>query len=72
MLSHLRARKNVLQLQQFLGDQIRIRPNPKAAPKELWKSEILGDFWYTFFLLCIKTQYRKQSGAECSYTDDQL
>lgn len=43
----LTGKKNVLQLQQFLGDQIRIRPNPKAAPKELWKSEILGDFWYT-------------------------
>jgi hypothetical protein len=37
---------NVLQLQQFLGNQIQIRPNPKLDPQNLWKSEILGDFWY--------------------------
>jgi hypothetical protein len=40
------GRLNVLQLQQFLANQIQIRPNPKLDPVMLWKSEILGDFWY--------------------------
>ena len=41
------GRKNTILLQQFLGDMIKILPDPKRAPKELWKSEILGSFVYS-------------------------
>jgi hypothetical protein len=38
---------NILQLQNVLGNQINIRPNPKLPPEMLYKRDILGDFWYS-------------------------
>lgn len=38
---------NVLQLQQFLGNEILLRPNPKLPPEMIYKRDLLGDFWYS-------------------------
>ena len=41
------GRKNTIMLQQFLSETFAILPNPKLPPLQLWKKDILGDFWYS-------------------------
>lgn len=41
------GRKNTIMLQQFLSETFAILPNPKLPPLQLWKKDILGEFWYS-------------------------
>ena len=51
------GRKNTIMLQQFLGETFAILPNPKLPPLQLWKKDILGDFWYSV----VSTLYKNKA-----------
>jgi hypothetical protein len=40
------GKKNSILLQQFLGDRLKILPDPKLPEQQLWKTEILGNYWF--------------------------